>query len=48
VVPDRDLVVVVATEFDFLDPLRDNKAVSTEALALMVDQAIAPHVPRRG
>lgn len=48
VVPDRDLVVVVATEFDFLDPLRDNKAVSTEALALMVDQAIAPHLPRSG
>ncbi len=48
VVPGRDLVVVVATEYDWLDPLRDNKAVSTEALALMVDQAIAPHVPDRG
>ena len=48
VVPDRDLVVVVATEYDELDPLRRNKAVEATALALMVDQAIAPHVPRSG
>lgn len=48
VVPDRDLVVVVATEFDFLDPLAHNKAVFTETLALMVDQAIAPQVPSGG
>ncbi len=48
VIPERGLVVVVATEIDFLDPLAHNKAVTTEALALMVDQAIAPHVPRSG
>jgi len=48
VVPDRDLVVVVATEYDELDPLRHNNAVEAAALALMVDQAIAPHVPRSG
>lgn len=48
VVPGRNLVVVVATEYDELDPLRHNKDVDAATLALMVDQAIAPHVPRRG
>ena len=42
VVPERDLVVVVATEYDALDPQRDLKSVSPGALAAMVSTWIAP------
>ncbi|GAA1974830.1 serine hydrolase [Microbacterium pumilum] len=42
VVPERDLVVVVATEYDELDPERDLKSVSPRALTAMVSAWIAP------
>jgi CubicO group peptidase (beta-lactamase class C family) len=45
VVPDRDLVVVVSTQFDELDPDRAVKAVSPGTLLDLVSIWIAPNFP---
>ena len=42
VVPDRDLVVVLATEFDQRDIHRINKAVQPSGAIRMVEESIAP------
>jgi hypothetical protein len=42
VVPDRDLVVVLATEYDECDDLRFDKALQPSAAILMVEESIAP------
>ncbi|MFC5380756.1 serine hydrolase domain-containing protein [Aquipuribacter nitratireducens] len=44
VVPELDLVVAVATEFDDRDPLRLAQAFGPESVVRMVELAIAPHV----
>lgn len=44
VVPNLDLVVVVATEIDYRDPLRLAKELDRATLAAMVSFAIAPHL----
>lgn len=43
VVPDRELVVVVATEFDELDPDHDLKSIDSNELTALVSSWIAPH-----
>lgn len=42
VVPDRELVVVIATEYDQLDPKRDLRRVSPAALEAFVSTWVAP------
>lgn len=48
VVPDRGLVVVVATRYSELDPKRELRKIQPEALAAMVSTWIAPQFPASG
>lgn len=45
VVPDLGLVVVVATEIDERDPMREARMFGREAAVRMVELSIAPHLP---
>lgn len=44
VVPHLGLVVVVATEYDDRDPMREARTFGRESAVRMVELAIAPHL----
>jgi hypothetical protein len=45
VVPDRDLVVVVAAEYDRRDPLRFARAIYAATTTDIVAMCVAPYAP---
>lgn len=47
VVPDRDLVIVMATELDFRDPMLSTEEIRPDVVAEMIGRYIVPHFDPR-